>query len=101
MKKFEEGLKEKAHLSKIKQAKTTILSSIKPQGKLTASKVGAEAQLLLDLYDKKNYDSIPAYKLLRTMGLQQYTKGFIQRGYGINLGKLALISEDDKRLLYE
>lgn len=35
------------------------------------------------------------------MGLQQYTKGFIQRGYGINLGKLALISDDDKRLLYE
>ena len=91
MKKFEEVLKEKAHLSKIKQAKTTIISSIKPQGKLTASNVGAEAQLLLDLYDQKNYDSIPAYKLLRTMGLQQYTKGFIQRGYGINLGKLALI----------
>ena len=92
MKKFEEGLKEKAHLSKIKQAKTTIISSTKAQGKLTASKVGAEAQLLLELYDKKSYDSIPAYKLLRTMGLQQYTKGFIQRGYGINLGKLALIS---------
>jgi hypothetical protein len=101
MRKFEEGLKEKAHLSKIRQAKTTIIGSIKPQGKLTASKVGAEAQLLLDLFDKKNYDSIPAYKLLRTMGLQQYTKGFIQRGYGINLGKLALISEDDKRVLYE
>jgi hypothetical protein len=92
MRKFEEGLKEKAHLSKIRQAKTTIASSLKPSGKLTASKVGAEAQVLLDLYENKNYDSIPAYKLLRTMGLQQYTKGFIQRGYGINLGKLALIS---------
>jgi hypothetical protein len=101
MKKFEEGLKEKAHLSKIKQAKTTILSSIKPQSKLGASKVGAEAQLLIELYEKKNYDSIPAYKLLRTAGLQQYTKGFIQRGYGINLGKLALISDDDKKKLYE
>jgi predicted nucleotidyltransferase len=33
--------------------------------------------------------------------LQQYTKGFIQRGYGINLGKLALISDDEKRGLYE
>lgn len=41
MKKFEEGLKEKAHLSKIKQAKTTIMSSIKPQSKLNSSKVGA------------------------------------------------------------
>lgn len=101
MKKFEEGLKEKAHISKIRQAKTTIISSIKPQSKLGASKVGAEAQLLLDLYEKKNFDSIPAYKLLRTAGLQQYTKGFIQRGYGINLGKLALISEDDKRRLYD
>lgn len=47
MKKFEEGLKEKAHISKIRQAKTTIISSIKPQSKLGNSKVGAEAQLLL------------------------------------------------------
>jgi hypothetical protein len=39
--------------------------------------------------------------LLRTAGLQQYTRGFIQRGYGINLGKLALISDDDKRRLYD
>lgn len=93
MKKFEEGLKEKAHLSKIKQAKTTLLASVKPQSKMGASKVGAEAHLLLELYDKKSYDSIPAYKLLRTAGLQQYTKGFIQRGFGINLGKLALIGE--------
>lgn len=58
-----------------------------------SSKVGAQAQLLLQLYDKKSYDAIPAYKLLRTAGLQQYTKGFIQRGYGINLGKLSFISE--------
>ena len=93
MRKFEEGLKEKAHLSKIKQAKTT-LNSTKHSSKMTSSKVGAEAQLLLDLYDKKSYDSIPAYKLLRTAGLQQYTRVFIQRGYGINLGKLALISEE-------
>jgi hypothetical protein len=41
MKKFEEVLKEKAHLSKIRQAKTTILSSIKPQSKMGSSKVGA------------------------------------------------------------
>ena len=101
MRKFEEGLKEKAHLSKIRQAKTTISSATKPSTKLTSSKLGAEAQLLLDLYDGKNFDSIPAYKLLRTAGLQQYTRGFIQRGYGINLGRLALISEDEKRLLYE
>jgi hypothetical protein len=101
MKKFEEGLKEKAHMSKIRQAKTTIISSIKPQSKLNNSKVAAEAQLLLELYEKKSFDSIPAYKLLRTAGLQQYTRGFIQRGYGINLGKLALISEEDKRKLYD
>ena len=101
MKKFEDGLKEKAHMSKIKQAKTTILSSTKGSTKLISSKVGVEAQLLLDLFDKKNYSSIPAYKLLRTEGLQQYTRGFIQRGYGINLGKLALICEEDKRKLYE
>lgn len=34
-------------------------------------------------------------------GLQQYTKGFIERGYGINLGKLALLSETDKKKLSE
>lgn len=101
MRKFEEGLKEKAHMSKIKQAKTTILNSTKTSSKLISSKVGAEAQLLLDLFDKKNYNSIPAYKLLRTSGLQQYTRGFIQRGYGINLGKLALISEEEKKKLYD
>ena len=101
MRKFEEGLKEKAHLSKIRQAKTTIGSTSRHSSKLNSSKVGAEAQLLLDLYDKKNYDSIPAYKLLRTAGLQQYTRGFIQRGYGINLGKLSMITEDEKKKLYE
>ena len=101
MRKFEEGLKEKAHMSKIKQAKTTILNSTKTSSKLISSKVGAEAQLLLDLFDKKNYNSIPAYKLLRTSGLQQYTRGFTQRGYGINLGKLALISEEEKKKLYD
>lgn len=92
MKKFEEGLKEKAHLSKIRQAKTTLNSTGRHTSKLTSSKMGVDAHLLLDLFDKKNYDSIPAYKLLRTAGLQQYTRGFIQRGYGINLGKLALIT---------
>lgn len=34
-------------------------------------------------------------------GLQQYTKGFIERGYGINLGKLGLLTESDKKKLYE
>lgn len=92
MKKFEEGLKEKVHLSKIRQAKTTLLSSTKTTSKMNSSKIGVQAQLLLNLYDKKCFDSIPAYKLLRTAGLQQYTREFIQRGYGINLGKLALIS---------
>ena len=81
-------------MSKIRQAKTTLLSSTKTSSKLTSSKIGAEAQLLLNLYDKKCYDSIPAYKLLRMAGLQQYTREFIQRGYGINLSKLALISAE-------
>jgi hypothetical protein len=94
MKKFEEVLKQKAHLNKIGQARPSVLSSIKTTSKLISIKVGVEAQILLDLYDKKCYDSIPAYKLLRTAGLQQYTREFIQRGYGINLGKLALISGD-------
>lgn len=100
MKKFEDGLKEKAHLSKIRQAKATLSSTGRHSSKIMSSKVGVEAQLLLDLYDQKNYDSIPAYKLLRTAGLQQYTRGFIQRGYGINLGKLALIKEEEKKKLY-
>lgn len=40
MKKFEEGLKEKAHLSKIKQAKTTLSSAGRHTSKLMSSKVG-------------------------------------------------------------
>lgn len=40
MKKFEEGLKEKAHLSKIKQAKTTLSSTGRHTSKLMSSKVG-------------------------------------------------------------
>lgn len=51
-----------------------------------------EAQMLLTLYEKKRFDSIPAYKLLRTAGLQQYTKGFIERGYGVKLGILSALS---------
>lgn len=50
MKKFEEGLKEKAHLSKIRQAKTTLANSTKSQTKMGNSKIGDEAQLLLDLF---------------------------------------------------
>ncbi len=93
MKKFEEILKEKAHLSKIKNAKRTIPATSKiSTSKMASSKVNDEAQLLLKLYENKSYDSIPAYKLLRTTNLQQYTKGFILRGYGINLGKLAYLT---------
>ena len=101
MRRFEQDLKDKAHMSKIKHAKTTLASTTKPPSKLNASKIGAEAQLLLELYDKKNYDAIPAYKLLRTAGLQQYTRGFIQRGYGINVGKLANVTGEEKTSLYE
>jgi hypothetical protein len=52
------------------------------------------------LYENKSYESIPAYKLLRTANLQQYTKGFILRGYGINLGKLAFLTEEEKIKLF-
>ena len=57
--------------------------------------------MLLRLYEKKSYESIPAYKLLRMSGLQQYTKGFIERGYGVNLGKLAFLTDLDRNKLYE
>lgn len=53
------------------------------------------------MYEKKRFDSIPAYKLLRTAGLQQYTRGFIERGYGVKLGILSALSEKDKNKLYE
>lgn len=102
MKKFEEILKEKAHLNKIKNAKKTVPATVKASTlKLASSKVNDEAQLLLQLYENKSYESIPAYKLLRTANLQQYTKGFILRGYGINLGKLALLTEDEKSKFFE
>lgn len=94
MKKFEEVLQEKAHLNKIKNAKKTIsASSHRVSARISSSKISEQSQLLLNLYENKTFDSIPAYKLLRTANLQQYTKGFIIRGYGINLGKLALLSE--------
>ena len=99
MKKFEDEMKEKAHLKKIKNAKKTVPISTRNHGRSTAHK-NEEAQLLLHLYENKNYESIPAYKLLRTSGLQQYTRGFIERGYGINLGKLALLTDHDKNKLY-
>ncbi len=38
---------------------------------------------------------------MRTAGLQQYTRGFIQRGFGINLGRLALIDDEEKKKLYD
>lgn len=102
MKKFEEILKEKAHLNKIKNAKKTVPPTSKVNtSKLGSSKVNDEAQLLLKLYENKSYDSIPAYKLLRTANLQQYTKGFILRGYGINLSKLAFLTEEEKTKLFE
>lgn len=95
MKKFEEILKEKAHLNKIKNAKRTVPPTAKiTTSKMANSKINDEAQILIRLYDNKSYDSIPAYKLLRTANLQQYTKGFILRGYGINLSKLALLTEE-------
>ena len=34
-------------------------------------------------------------------GLQQYTRGFIERGYGVNLGRLAFLTDSDKKKLYE
>lgn len=56
MKKFEEVLKEKAHLNKIKNAKKTVPATAKTNTlKLTSSKVNDEAQLLLQLYENKSY----------------------------------------------
>lgn len=45
--------------------------------------------------------SIPIYKLLKPMGLQQYTRELIIRGYGVNVGKLAFLSDVDRQKLYE
>jgi len=87
-------------LNKIKNAKKTILPTNKNAFKLPSTK-SDEAQLLLHLYERNRFDSIPAYKLLRTAGLQQYTKGFIERGYGVKLGTLSGLSEKDKIKLYE
>jgi len=51
MKKFEEVLKEKAHLTKIKNAKKTIsASSHRGSARISSSKISEESQLLLALY---------------------------------------------------
>ncbi len=56
MRKFEEILKEKAHLNKIKNAKKTVPVSSKANiSKLSSSKVNDEAPLLLHLYENKSY----------------------------------------------
>jgi hypothetical protein len=78
-------------LNKIKNAKKTVPVPNKNLTRLTSTK-NDEAQVLLNLFEKKRFDSIPAYKLLRTAGLQQYTKGFIERGYGIKLGSLSALN---------
>lgn len=35
------------------------------------------------------------------MGLQQYTRELIIRGYGVNISKLAMLRDADRQKLYE
>ena len=100
MKQFENELRVKAHLKKIQNAKTTFhnkniqSSHIKPED---------EQQILeiIKLYDANQLNSIPVYKLLKHYNLQQYTREMILRGYGVNINRLAYITDNDRNKMFE
>jgi len=57
--------------------------------------------MVLKLYETNELNSIPIYKLLKSMGLQQYTRELIIRGYGVNISKLALLRDSERQKLFE
>lgn len=99
MKQFESDMKARAHLRKIKNAKATVALK---GGKITQQRSTDQQDLMvLKLYEANELNSIPIYKLLKPMGLQQYTRELIIRGYGVNISKLAMLRDADRQKLYE
>ena len=100
MKQFESQLQAKAHLKRIHNAKPTLAQnkSKLPDNRLPSQ---TELQLILHLYDLGEYQSIPLYKLLKPVGLQQYTRELILRGYGVNISRLTHLTDKDRQKLFE
>lgn len=49
--------------------------------------------------EKEDKDSIPLYKLLKMYNLQQYAQHLITRGFGYDLVKFALLTENEIEVL--
>jgi len=99
MKQFESDMKARAHLRKIKNAKATVALI---GGKYTQQRTSEQQDMMvLRLYEANELSCIPIYKLLKPMGLQQYTRELIIRGYGVNISKLALLRDNERQKLFE
>jgi hypothetical protein len=72
MRQFESDMKARAHLRKIKNAKATLLTKNSKVGQQRLSE--PQDLIILKLYEANELSSIPIYKLLKPMGLQQYTR---------------------------
>jgi hypothetical protein len=65
-------MKARAHLRRIKNAKTTLLTKNSKSNQHRLSE--PQDLMILKLYEANELSSIPIYKLLKPMGLQQYTR---------------------------
>ena len=98
MKQFESDMKARAHLRKIKNAKATV--ALKGNKSTQQRSTDHQDMMVLKLYETNELSSIPIYKLLKPMGLQQYTRELIIRGYGVNISKLALLRDVERQKLF-
>ena len=112
MKKWEEERKKKAHDDRIKQARSKVGSSQNPKkfvskggtpsmGSTAYQKTSTSVSSRLsnpvfksykeEAEDKMAPEETPIFKLLKAFKLQQYARKMIDRGFGHEVSKLALL----------
>jgi hypothetical protein len=90
MKKWEQRNRLKNHRLKISQAKTTL----KPFMKRPSTAVLSREPMRKDV-------EYPLYNVLKMVGLQQYARALIDRGFGDDLGRLEMLRQGELTRLFE
>ncbi|CAD8124829.1 unnamed protein product [Paramecium sonneborni] len=101
MKQWEKQQSQKLYEKRIQHAKAQVpVSNKKKSTKVNESMNSMNSSISgFTNKEKEDKESIPLYKLLKTHQLQQYAQQLISRGYGYDLVKFAMLSDNEVEYL--
>ncbi|CAD8210656.1 unnamed protein product [Paramecium pentaurelia] len=102
MKQWEKQQSQKLYEKRIQHAKAQVpVSNKKKSTKVNESMNSMNSSISgFTLKEKEDKESIPLYKLLKLYHLQQYAQQLITRGYGYDLVKFAMLSDNQIQSLF-